>query len=102
MLRKLRRCVRFILDGAVEQLLNINTNMMNQSKEGQTKYKDNFWYESLSYLSLYNMLKPLRISPDDVVYDIGAGTGRILCFIGAKPVKRCVGIEFNPQLVRQA
>ena len=38
---------------------------------------DSFWYESKSYYLNWLYLRPLRLRPDDVVYDIGCGAGRL-------------------------
>jgi len=47
------------------------------------------------------MLQLCNVKPDELVYDLGAGDGRIL-FIAAKEFKaRAVGIEIRPQLVKQ-
>ncbi|MEM2813872.1 MAG: methyltransferase domain-containing protein, partial [Candidatus Methanomethylicia archaeon] len=47
------------------------------------------------------MLQLCNVKPGELVYDLGAGDGRIL-FIAAKEFKaRAVGIEIRPQLVKQ-
>ncbi|MEM3615285.1 MAG: methyltransferase domain-containing protein [Candidatus Methanomethylicia archaeon] len=47
------------------------------------------------------MLQLCNVKPDEVVYDLGAGDGRVL-FIAAREFKaRAVGVEIRPQLVKQ-
>jgi SAM-dependent methyltransferase len=45
------------------------------------------------------MLKLARVTPDDVVYDLGSGDGRIVILAAQKYGARAVGVEINPQLV---
>ena len=48
------------------------------------------------------MLELAAIKPDDVVYDLGSGDGRILITAAKKYGARGVGIEIDPILVKQA
>jgi SAM-dependent methyltransferase len=45
------------------------------------------------------MLKLARVSPNDVVFDLGSGDGRILILAAQKYGARGVGIELDPRLV---
>jgi hypothetical protein len=45
------------------------------------------------------MLKLARVTPDDVVYDLGSGDGRIVILAAQKYGARGVGIELDPGLV---
>jgi SAM-dependent methyltransferase len=45
------------------------------------------------------MLKLARVTPDDVVYDLGSGDGRIVVIAAQKYGARAVGIELDPKLV---
>jgi ubiquinone/menaquinone biosynthesis C-methylase UbiE len=42
------------------------------------------------------------LSQSDVVYDLGSGDGRLLFAALEKGAGKAVGVEFNPELVRQA
>lgn len=66
--------------------------------EGESANDDSFWYESKSYYLNWLYLRPLRLKPDDVVYDIGCGAGRLLFVAALAGVKRCVGIELSAKL----
>ena len=48
------------------------------------------------------MLKLARVSPDDVVYDLGSGDGRIVILAAQEYGARGVGIELEPTLVDTA
>jgi len=48
------------------------------------------------------MLALAEVGPDDVVYDLGAGDGRIVIAAARWRGARGVGIEIDPDLVRQA
>jgi SAM-dependent methyltransferase len=45
------------------------------------------------------MLRLARVTPDDVVYDLGSGDGRIVVIAAQKFGARGVGIELDPKLV---
>jgi SAM-dependent methyltransferase len=45
------------------------------------------------------MLKLADVRPDDVVYDLGSGDGRIVILAAQKYGARAVGIELDPRLV---
>ena len=45
------------------------------------------------------MLKLARVTPDDVVYDLGSGDGRIVVLAAQKYGARGVGIELDARLV---
>jgi SAM-dependent methyltransferase len=48
------------------------------------------------------MLQLARVGPDDVVYDLGAGDGRIVIRAAEKYGARSVGVELQPHLVGQS
>ena len=66
--------------------------------EDESANDDSFWYESKSYYLNWLYLRPLRLRPDDVVYDIGCGAGRLLFVAALAGVVRCVGIELSSKL----
>ena len=48
------------------------------------------------------MLKMAKVTPTDVVYDLGSGDGRIVILAAQKYGARAVGIEISPRLVATA
>jgi ubiquinone/menaquinone biosynthesis C-methylase UbiE len=47
------------------------------------------------------MLEVAKVGPDDVVYDLGCGDGRIV-IAAAKKGARAVGIDIDPERIREA
>jgi protein-L-isoaspartate O-methyltransferase len=48
------------------------------------------------------MLSLAKVGPDDVVYDLGSGDGRIVIAAAQKFGARGVGVEIDPRLVNEA
>jgi SAM-dependent methyltransferase len=48
------------------------------------------------------MLDLAKVTPDDVVYDLGSGDGRIVITAAQKYGAHAVGVEINPELYRQS
>jgi cyclopropane fatty-acyl-phospholipid synthase-like methyltransferase len=48
------------------------------------------------------MLKLAKVTPDDVVYDLGSGDGRIVITAAKKYGARGVGVELDPDLIKTA
>jgi len=48
------------------------------------------------------MLALAEVGPDDVVYDLGSGDGRIPITAAVRHGARGLGVEINPRLVREA
>lgn len=55
-------------------------------------------YESCDYFYNYKLLRGCHLQPQDVVYDLGCGMGRLLCASATHRVLRCVGVELVPEL----
>jgi SAM-dependent methyltransferase len=89
--------------GAIDKWLRIDTIQSNTGGNGSgTTFGDEVFYEATDYLLLLRYMKPLRLGPDDVVYELGCGLGRTLCMFARREVRKCVGIEFNPELATKA
>ncbi len=59
-------------------------------------------YIPLDYSYIRQALNHLELGPDDVIYDLGCGMGRITCVAAQQKVKEVVGIDINEELVRRA
>jgi hypothetical protein len=104
-----------MLNGLFDSWLNINTAAEN-SKVGKPDdrsgnlgphtekavYHDNIYYEPMNYLYIFRMLKRLDLKPDDVLYDIGCGKGRILCVAARQKMKQVIGVELLDELCQAA
>src|ERR687889_86899 len=49
-----------------------------------------------------NMLKLAKVTKNDVVYDLGCGDGRIVIEAAKKYGSRGVGIDINPERIKEA
>src|SRR6266852_4723624 len=48
------------------------------------------------------MLKLARVTATDVIYDLGSGDGRIVITAAQKYGARGVGVEIDPELIKEA
>jgi len=48
------------------------------------------------------MLKLARVTPTDVIYDLGSGDGRIVITAARRYGARAIGIEIDPELIKEA
>jgi SAM-dependent methyltransferase len=48
------------------------------------------------------MLKVARVTPTDLIYDLGSGDGRIVITAAQKYGARGIGIEIDPELIKEA
>lgn len=71
-------------------------------RNAKAKFSDSRGYSSPGHWNLFRVARRLRLSPGDVVYDIGCGKGRVLCVMATFPVKRVVGVELLEELCAQA
>lgn len=58
----------------------------------------NAGYRTLPYASFFAVLDRLRPAADDIVVDIGCGTGRFVACAATLPVRKVVGIEISEPL----
>jgi SAM-dependent methyltransferase len=65
-------------------------------QRGQTG-KDVMWLPTPDELA-YRLLEVARVGPNDLVYDLGAGDGRIAIAAAQRHGARAVGIEYNARL----
>jgi protein-L-isoaspartate O-methyltransferase len=63
--------------------------------------KDVMWLPTSDELTS-RLLEVARVGPEDLVYDLGAGDGKIAIAAAAKYGARSVGIEYNAQLAEHA
>jgi SAM-dependent methyltransferase len=63
--------------------------------------KDVVWVPTSNEL-LAIMLKTAKVTPNDLVYDLGSGDGRIAIAAAKNFGARAIGIEFNPEMAQLA
>ena len=90
-------------------LFTFNALAQNYAEGGDDKYnprigqegKDVVWVPTSNEL-LAIMLRTARVTPNDLVYDLGSGDGRIAIAAAKDFGARSVGIEFNPEMANLA
>ncbi len=86
-------------------LLSISFGVHAITEGGDDKYKpsvgqegkDVIWVPTSAELVM-NMLKIAKVGPSDLVYDLGAGDGKIAIAAAREFGATAVGIEFNPEM----
>lgn len=68
----------------------------------QTPRMPDIYFAPTRHVVADAMLRLAGVGPDDVVYDLGSGDGRIVVLAAQKYGARGVGIEIDPRLVRIA
>lgn len=59
-------------------------------------------YEPVHYEALKIIDERVPVTDNEVFYDLGCGKGRILCHFASKPIRRAVGVEYDPELAAAA
>jgi SAM-dependent methyltransferase len=55
-----------------------------------------------SWLALRTFVGGADLRADDIFYDIGCGSGRVLCHVAAQSVSKCVGVELSAEFSAKA
>ena len=100
---RVRRCKSILID----RVLGIRTTpeagrTFRDVGSGERRYEDSVGYQPLDYSLLARFLRPLRLGAEDVVFDIGCGSGRVLCVVARRAVRSVVGVEFDQDLAERA
>lgn len=96
------RAIRNSTDHFGDWLLGIDTTTGTRKYGIPGKLSDSTYYLPVNYLWLSRLFAPLRLSPGDIVFDIGAGAGRVVCYLARQRIQRVVGIEVDPTLAGRA
>ncbi|WP_062118895.1 class I SAM-dependent methyltransferase [Aureimonas sp. AU40] len=59
-------------------------------------------YATMGYRFVGRIVDALSLRPDDVFVDVGSGRGRVLCCAARRTCRSVVGIEYAPDLCRDA
>jgi SAM-dependent methyltransferase len=101
--KPMHKCLRFAKRtyiAALERRYNIHTGYDKQNYlPGNAAASP---YEPTDYLLLKKCIRRLNLLPCDVVFDVGCGMGRVLCFVARMNVAKCIGIELSPELASVA
>ena len=93
----LRCCVAWLLVGSA---MLVHANEPYQPKLGQPG-KDVMWLPTQDAL-MQRMLEVARVGPQDLVFDLGAGDGKIAIAAAKQFGAKAVGIEYNARLAELA
>lgn len=102
MLKKTVLALRRIRARATDLWLGINTIDIPSLGKRHARYGDSVHYEAPDYVLLWWTFRRIPLAPSDVVYEIGCGMGRVVCFFARQHVARVVGIEVCSELVDMA
>jgi SAM-dependent methyltransferase len=62
---------------------------------------DNFAFSSVDYWDVRRIVSRVQLAPEEVVYEIGAGLGRVVCLFGRQKIRKVVAVELNPILAER-
>ncbi len=96
---------RLLLAGPVAALLVISlvlgTQAQDKNKEEKPKYA-NFTYVPTADEVIAKMFELAKPAKDDIIFDLGCGDARILCQAGKKYGCKGIGIDLNPERIKEA
>lgn len=102
--KQIKAAIRSFESSLGDAILGVSTlgNRRGDYPEFESAHGDSFWYESKSYYLNWLYLRPIRLTANDVVYDIGCGAGRLLFVAVLHGVSRGVGLELSQCLCELA
>ena len=65
-------------------------------------YKDMSSYIPTPYDKIELLIKYLKLTPDDVLIDLGCGKGRFVLLAAVEKLKKVIGVELNKELIDTA
>ncbi len=92
-------------DRICDALYRVDTRREDQQRPGDkaaTRHRDPASNMPSYYLRLLALRRHMKPGTDDVVADLGCGTGRVLFVFNAAGAGTCRGVEFHPELCAQA
>jgi hypothetical protein len=95
-LGKVRRYVRYLRHKFADRALGIKT--LDRPISDLGAFVARGWYEPLSYPALKIIAQRIALTNQDVLFDIGAGMGGVVCYFAQLPLREVVGIEVNQGL----
>jgi cyclopropane fatty-acyl-phospholipid synthase-like methyltransferase len=66
------------------------------------EHPDSVHYATMSYATIWSILRQLDLGESDVFVDIGSGKGRVLCCAARFRVKQVTGVDLSTLLCREA
>jgi SAM-dependent methyltransferase len=124
LLRRCRRMIRLASDTFMDWRLNVDTLSGAWTaipRPGERRYEE--WQAAqahrylpteasrygdskpnipASWLALRTFVAGSDLHADDIFYDIGCGSGRVLCHVAVQGVSKCVGVELSAEFSAKA
>src|SRR4030042_1833565 len=91
----LNRLGRLIESIAGDWWLNINTRSWRFINPHCTLYADTVDYETTTHSAIMKVVRIVKPTNNDLVFDLGCGKGRAICHFARLPVRKVVGIEIS-------
>jgi hypothetical protein len=76
----------------LDRLLGIDTSGYD---ERSFTGSQNNGYHSKGYYFTFRYLVPLKLGPNDVLYDIGCGAGRVICIASLMNIRKVYGVDIS-------
>jgi len=86
----------------LEKSLGIETAGEYHPLDDTSRHKDMKYYGPTGYGFLEQLRDSLKMTPEDVFVDFGAGKGRVVCFFAGERIKKLVGVEMDPVMLEAA
>lgn len=94
-----------IIDYFYDRKLNVSTSwvrLFSEKEQQLTAFGDAGFIMSTPYSKLRKLIKHIDPKPNDVLADIGCGSGRVVLYLAHGPIGRAVGIDFDPGAIESA
>lgn len=96
------RLTRVSLEFAVDKVLGVQTTLLRNEVHLGLDQPAGFTFGPVGWTTLWRVFRRLAPTPDDVLYDVGSGSGRVLIAGGRYPFGKIVGVELSPPMYEQA
>ena len=96
------RVVRRSHDHMWDRRLDIETMSVADHTRTQSAWADNYAAVPTPYAVVNRFLDLLNLQHDDVLVDVGCGSGRVVCCAARRPIRSAQGVELLPDAARRA
>jgi len=95
--------IRRFYNSQIDRVLGVSTVEGAVSSSGKmSSQNDQDIYLPTDYLLIAYLFMPIAFGPADVFIDIGCGLGRVVLMAARRPIRRAIGIEYDPPLALPA
>lgn len=98
----IRNRVRRLVEAPRERRLGVSTAGPSWTTPSDYARLRNHRYESTPYRLLDAVAEHLPLGPDDRLCDLGCGLGRVGCYFATRPMRGCLAVDIDPDLVEGA